>query len=66
MAPEIVKRIQFDYEKGDVWALGVVFYALVSCHFPFKGITNKDLYGKIIKGVYTLPKNISMDYKRLL
>ena len=47
MAPEIVKRIEFDYELGDVWACGVVFYALLSGQFPFKGITNKDLYSKI-------------------
>ena len=29
MAPEIVRRVDFDYEKGDVWALGVVLYALI-------------------------------------
>ena len=47
MAPEIVKRIEFDYELGDVWACGVVFYVLMTGDFPFKGATNKDLYNKI-------------------
>lgn len=47
MAPEIVKRVEFDFELGDVWAWGVVLYALLTGEFPFKGSTNKDLYSKI-------------------
>lgn len=66
MAPEIVKRTEFDYEMGDVWALGVVLYALISGQFPFKGITNKELYLKIAKGSFTMPTKTNMDSKRLL
>jgi serine/threonine protein kinase len=66
MAPEIVKRTEFDYEMGDVWALGVVLYALISGQFPFKGITNKELYQKIAKGSFTMPTKTNMDSKRLL
>lgn len=66
MAPEIVKRTEFDYEMGDVWALGVVLYALISGQFPFKGITNKELYQKIAKGAFTMPAKTNMDSKRLL
>jgi serine/threonine protein kinase len=29
MSPEIVRRVQFDFEKADVWALGVVFYVMI-------------------------------------
>ncbi|CAI2386039.1 unnamed protein product [Moneuplotes crassus] len=66
MAPEIIKRVEFDYEKGDVWALGVVLYALMCGKFPFKGITNKELYKNIVKGEYNTPKHFTMDTKRLL
>ena len=66
MSPEIIKRIEFDYEKGDVWALGVVFYCLICGQFPFKGITNRDLYNKIAKGVYSCSKRFTMDSKRLI
>ena len=66
MSPEIVKRVEFDYEKGDVWALGVVFYALVSGQFPFKGVTNRDLYNKITKGSYPIVSKFNMDIKRIL
>jgi serine/threonine protein kinase len=47
MSPEIVRRVQFDFEKADVWALGVVLYVMIWGKFPFKEITNKDLGNKI-------------------
>ena len=66
MSPEIVNRVEYNYEKGDVWALGVVLYAILTGTFPFKGITNKDLYSKISKGHFTMPRKISMDSKRVI
>jgi serine/threonine protein kinase len=66
MAPEIVKRVEFDYELADAWALGIVLYALLTGSFPFKGVTNKDLYQKISKGAFSMPRKASMDAKRVL
>lgn len=37
MAPEIVNRIEYRGDKSDIWALGVVLFALLQGYFPFKG-----------------------------
>lgn len=47
MAPEIVSKIPFKGYLADVWALGVMTYALVTQNFPFKGHNDKELYLKI-------------------
>ena len=44
MSPEIVEKKPHSYLKADVWALGVVLYALLSGKFPFKGENNADLF----------------------
>ncbi|CAI2380886.1 unnamed protein product [Moneuplotes crassus] len=66
MAPELIKKQLFDYELADVWALGVVFYALMTGFFPFKGASNKDMFSKIIKGNYIIPERINIGPKRLI
>ena len=47
MAPELVKKAEYDGRHVDMWALGVLLYALLSGTFPFKGQSEKELYGKI-------------------
>jgi len=49
MSPEIVEKKSHSYFKADIWALGIVLYALLSGKFPFKGENNKDLFSKIKK-----------------
>jgi serine/threonine protein kinase len=49
MAPEIVNHQDHNYMKADIWALGVIFYTLISGRFPFKAQNDKDLYNKIRK-----------------
>lgn len=66
MAPEIVNHQEHNYLKADIWALGVIFYALISGRFPFKAQNDKDLYNKIRKWVFTLPEGISLEAKSLL
>ncbi len=43
MAPEIVSKIEYAGAPADIWALGVLLYALLSGKFPFKGVNNTDL-----------------------
>lgn len=47
MSPEIVSRIEYRGDKADIWALGVVLFALLQGFFPFKGSSDSDLYKKI-------------------
>ena len=47
MSPEAVRRTESITLQSDVWALGVVFYALMFHRFPFTGRTDTELYGNI-------------------
>ena len=66
MAPEIVQRKEFCGEPADVWACGVLLYALLSGAFPFKGGNDKELYYRIGKGVTVIPSTVPTQAKRLI
>ena len=66
MAPELIRKHEFDYEKVDVWALGVVFYAILVGNFPFKGASNRDMYSKVIKGNYVIQERVPIQAKRII
>ena len=40
MAPEIAQKTEYCGPPVDIWAIGVLFFVLVSGKFPFKGICN--------------------------
>jgi len=44
MSPEIVNHKLHNYMKADIWALGIILFALLTGKFPFKAQTDKDLY----------------------
>ena len=44
MAPEIVSKIEYSGPPADIWALGVLLFALLCGKFPFKGSNDKELY----------------------
>lgn len=50
----------------DVWALGVLFYVILTGLFPFKGGSNREMYCKIIKGNYVIPERIPINPKKIL
>jgi serine/threonine protein kinase len=39
MAPEIVKKTEYDGKAVDMWAIGVLLFALLTGTFPFRGIS---------------------------
>lgn len=51
----------------DIWALGILLFAMLFGQFPFRGQNDKDLYKKILKGQYALPDEslISGNAKKL-
>lgn len=62
MAPEIIKKSQDrqGFKQADIWALGVVFYALLTGKFPFKGSSSKEIFKESVFGNYpALPKGVS-------
>jgi serine/threonine protein kinase len=59
MAPEIVARKEYAGFCADIWAMGVLLYALLCGSFPFRGQNDKDLYRKIVRGVFNIPEFVS-------
>ena len=49
MAPEIVSKINYKGLPADIWALGILLFALLTGTFPFRGnksiIYNRNLIG---------------------
>merc|ERR1719171_1687055 len=66
MAPEIVARKEYSGMCADIWAMGVLLYALLCGCFPFKGQNDRDLYRKIVKGVFYIPDFVSQGARTLL
>eukprot|EP00930_Biecheleria_cincta_P021471 TRINITY_DN1590_c0_g1_i1.p1 TRINITY_DN1590_c0_g1~~TRINITY_DN1590_c0_g1_i1.p1 ORF type:complete len:949 (-),score=129.50 TRINITY_DN1590_c0_g1_i1:137-2983(-) len=59
MAPEIVARKEYAGFCADIWAMGVLLYALLNGSFPFRGQNDRDLYRKITRGVFHIPEHVS-------
>ena len=60
MSPEIVLRKDYAGPLADIWASGILLYAMLCGRFPFKGTDTKDLYKKIAKGVFSFPESPSL------
>lgn len=65
-APEKINRHPHDWRCGDIWAMGVCIYRAVFGKFPFKGLNENDLYGKIRKCELFFPQNCSKAVKDLI
>ena len=59
MCPEIVMKKEYLGPPTDIWATGVLFYALLCGAFPFRGQTDSELYKKIVRGMYNPPDTLS-------
>jgi serine/threonine protein kinase len=44
MSPEIVQRKEYYGPPTDIWATGILLYAMLCGRFPFKGNSTKELY----------------------
>lgn len=49
-----------------MWALGVLLFAMLTGTFPFRGISEQDLYYKIQRGNFKVPDFVSKDAKSLI
>lgn len=65
MAPEIVRGEGYSGFATDVWAIGVVLFALLAGALPFVGRTEMQLYAKIRRGSFVCP-DILVDPPRRL
>lgn len=58
MAPEIVKKQEYDAKAADIWAIGILTYRMLYGVPPFRAPTEKELYQKIMKGAYIFPDEV--------
>lgn len=54
MAPEITRKMDYEGKPVDIWALGVLLYVMLTGTFPFRGVSEQDLYQRIQRGQYRL------------
>eukprot|EP01035_Chromulina_nebulosa_P020996 gene20996-27209_t len=59
MAPEIVRRQEYEGKSIDMWSLGILLYALLCGCFPFRAKSYPDLYRRIARGIFTIPEELS-------
>jgi serine/threonine protein kinase len=66
MAPEIVRRVEYEGKPVDIWSLGILLYALLCGCFPFRAKAYPDLYRRIARGTFAIPDELSAPVKDLL
>jgi len=66
MSPQIVQRREYYGPPTDIWACGVLLFTMFCGKFPFKGSSDKDLYRKIMRGLYNTPDHVPQKVKVLL
>jgi 5'-AMP-activated protein kinase catalytic alpha subunit len=59
--PEMVSGMAYEGGKGDIWSLGIIFYGMVCGALPFEENSTKELYKKVIEGLYFIPSDISLE-----
>lgn len=52
MCPEIVMKKDYSGPPTDIWATGILLFAMLCGQFPFRGMTDKELYKKIARGYF--------------
>ena len=65
MAPEIVIKSEYWGPPADIWAFGVLLYALLNGSFPYRGATDKELYTRIWSWEWYLGDHLSREVKEL-
>jgi len=64
--PELHKNQKYIGPEVDIWALGVILYAMVCGCLPWSGDTLADQISNLIEGRYRTPNFLSNDCKLLL
>lgn len=66
MCPEICMKKEYIGPPTDIWASGVLLYAMLCGAFPFRGMSDKELYKKISRGIFLYPDHVSNEAKSFI
>ena len=50
----------------DIWSCGVILFALICGYLPFEDPNTANLYQKILRGEYQIPKFVSADGREMI
>jgi serine/threonine-protein kinase ULK/ATG1 len=64
MAPEVLRGETYNH-KCDVWAIGCIFYELLTGFVPFTGTSYENLKENLKKGTYFIPKTVGLSLEGL-
>ena len=64
--PEVHSKKPYNPELADIWSCGVLLYQMLTNHLPFEAEKDLEAIRMIIKGDYSMPKNISKEMEKLL
>ena len=65
-SPEIVLKRPYVSILSDIWSLGILIFKLFCNDYPFKGLTEKDLYISIKKGKFRIKYYVNYDVKKMI
>jgi len=65
-APEMIKGRRYNGVLVDIWSSGVILYAMIWGYLPFEDPNTTNLYKKIIKAEYEIPRWLSKPSINLL
>jgi len=66
MAPEIVLKKEYCGPPVDIYASGILLFAMFNGCFPFKGSNDKELYKCIVKGNFNIPDYVPSGPRSIL
>lgn len=66
MCPEIVSKKEYMGPPADIWALGILTFAMLCGQFPFKGATDKELFANIKEGKLPATDHLSKETQLFL
>lgn len=64
VSPELIMHLPYDGKKADIWAIGILTYALLRSKFPFNGKTCNDVFTSILENHAYLPHSFFSYYAR--
>lgn len=65
-APEMVTGKKYDGDAVDIWSAGVVLFTMICGYLPFEDKNQTALFGKISKGIYSIPSFLSVPCRDMI
>ena len=66
MCPELINKREYFGPPVDVWAVGVILYALCCGILPFKTALSSELHRVISKGMFNIPSYVPINAQNLI